>query len=174
MSKLDVSALENWLWEAAKNDFNLSPSRYVATDSEEEVLPLEEAVVQLRQAAEERTEADTELERVLNSLALEGGDRTEPRIEIPKDRIVDFCRRHNIRRLSLFGSALREDFRPGSDVDILVEFEPEAEVGFIAFSQMQRELSALLKRTVDLVPREGLKPAIRESVLTSAEELYAS
>ncbi len=97
----------------------------------------------------------------------------EPRIDISQDKLVDFCRRHNIRRLSVFGSAVREDCRPDSDVDILVEFEPEAEVGFIAFSQMQRELSALLGRSVDLVPRDGLKPAIRESVVASARDLYA-
>jgi predicted nucleotidyltransferase len=97
-----------------------------------------------------------------------------PRIKVSKKKIADFCRRHHIRRLALFGSFLREDFRPDSDVDVLVEFEPEAQVGFIALGRIQRELSALLQRPVDLVPREGLKPKIREAVLSSAEELYAT
>ena len=99
---------------------------------------------------------------------------TDSKIEIPKDRIADFCRRHRIRSLSLFGSVLREDFRSDSDVDVLAEFEPDAQVGFIALSRMQRELSALLRRSVDLVPREGLKPKIREAVLSHTEELYAA
>jgi predicted nucleotidyltransferase len=97
-----------------------------------------------------------------------------PRIKVSKSKIADFCRRHHIRRLAIFGSFLREDFRPDSDVDVLVEFEPEAQVGFIALGRIQRELSALLQRPVDLVPREGLKPKIREAVLSSAEELYAT
>ncbi len=98
----------------------------------------------------------------------------KPKIEIPTDKIADFCRRHHIRRLSIFGSVLREDFRPDSDADMLIEFEPEAQVGFIALSQMQRELSELLQRPVDLVPREGLKPIIREAVLSSSEVVYAA
>ena len=97
-----------------------------------------------------------------------------PKIEIPTGKIADFCRRHHIRRLSIFGSVLREDFRPDSDADVLIEFEPEAQVGFIALSQMQRELSELLQRPVDLVPREGLKPIIREAVLSSSEVVYAA
>ncbi|RLC72408.1 MAG: nucleotidyltransferase [Chloroflexi bacterium] len=98
----------------------------------------------------------------------------KPKIEIPADKIADFCRRHHIRSLSIFGSVLREDFGPDSDADVLVEFEPEAQVGFIALSQMQRELSELLQRPVDLVPKEGLKPKIREAVLSSAEVVYAT
>ena len=96
------------------------------------------------------------------------------KIEIPTDEIADFCRRHRIRSLSLFGSVLREDFRPDSDADVLVEFEPDAQVGFIALSRMQRELAELLQRPVDLVPKEGLKPKIREAVLASAEVVYAA
>ena len=98
----------------------------------------------------------------------------KPKIEIPTDEIADFCRRHRIRSLSLFGSVLREDFRPDSDADVLVEFEPGAQVGFIALSRMQRELAELLQRPVDLVPKEGLKPKIREAVLASAEVVYAA
>ena len=97
-----------------------------------------------------------------------------PRIEVHKEELANFCQRRHIRSLSIFGSVLREDFRPDSDVDVLVEFEPEAQVGFIALSRMQRELSALLQRPVDLVPKTGLKPKIREAILSSVEELYAA
>ena len=99
---------------------------------------------------------------------------TEPQITIPRDEIAAFCRRNQIRRLSIFGSALRQDFRSDSDVDVLVEFEPEAQVGFIALGRMERELAALLGCPVDLVPREGLKPKIREAILSSAEAVYAT
>lgn len=96
------------------------------------------------------------------------------KIEIPKDEIAKFCHRNHIRKLSLFGSVLREDFHPGSDVDVLVEFEQEAQIGFMALGRIRRELSQLLQRQVDLVPREGLKPLIRESVLSNAEVVYAA
>jgi predicted nucleotidyltransferase len=96
------------------------------------------------------------------------------KVDISIDEVAEFCRRHRIQRLAVFGSVLGEDFGPNSDVDVLVDFEPEARVGFIALSQMQRELSAMFDRPVDLVPRAGLKPAIRETVLTSAETLYAT
>ena len=76
--------------------------------------------------------------------------------------------------MEVFGSALRDDFRPDRDVDVLVEFEPDAHVGFLALSRLQRELAALLRRPVDVVPKDGLKPLIRESVLSSAEVLYAA
>ena len=98
----------------------------------------------------------------------------EIRVEFPTDKISGFCQRHRISSLSVFGSILRDDFSPGSDIDILVEFQPGAQVGFLALSRMQRELSELLQRPVDLVPRNGLKPRIREAVLSSAEVVYAA
>ncbi|MBM4045792.1 MAG: nucleotidyltransferase family protein [Planctomycetes bacterium] len=98
---------------------------------------------------------------------------TQPKIEIRSDRIRDFCRRNQIRQLSIFGSILGGDFRPDSDVDVLVEFEPAAQVGFVALSRMRRELSAILQRSVDLVPKDGLKPTIRDAILSSAEVVYA-
>jgi hypothetical protein len=76
--------------------------------------------------------------------------------------------------LALFGSVLRDDFRPDSDVDVLVAFEPAARIGIVTLSQMQRELSELFQRQVDLVPMDGLKPIIRESVLSSAQDVYAA
>ena len=96
------------------------------------------------------------------------------RINISAQELENLCQKHRIRRLAVFGSALRDDFRPDSDVDVLVEFEPEAHVGFMALSRLQRELAALLRRPVDVVPQDGLKPLIRESVLSSAEVLYAA
>ncbi len=96
------------------------------------------------------------------------------RIPIPTDLIADFCRRHRIRHLGLFGSVLREDFRPESDVDVLVEFEPDVEVGLFALMDIQDELAALLGRRVDLVPRQGLKQVIRASVLASEQVVYAA
>lgn len=98
----------------------------------------------------------------------------ESQIAIPQDQIVAFCRRNQIRSFSLFGSVLREDFAPDSDIDVLVEFDPEARIGFMALARMQRELADLLGRQVDLVPRDGLKPRIRDRVLDSAQVLYAA
>ncbi len=95
------------------------------------------------------------------------------RIPIPQDQIAEFCRRNQIRSLGLFGSVLRADFRPDSDVDVLVEFSPDARVGLMAMGRMQRELAALLHRPVDLVPKDGLKPRIRDAVLASTEVVYA-
>lgn len=98
----------------------------------------------------------------------------EPKLEVPAESIAGFCQRYHVRNLSIFGSALRGDFSADSDVDVLVEFEPEAQVGFIALSRMRRELSDLFQRPVDLVPKNGLKPRIREAVLSSAEVVYAA
>jgi uncharacterized protein len=94
-------------------------------------------------------------------------------IPIPEAKVRDFCRRNQVKSLALFGSVLRADFRPDSDIDILIEFEPDARVGFMALGRMQRELSALLERPVDLVPRDELKPVIRQEVLASTETIYA-
>jgi len=91
---------------------------------------------------------------------------------IPQKEIASFCRRNQIGRLFVFGSVLREDLRADSDIDVLVDFKPEAQVGFMALSRMQRELAALLGRPVDLVPRE-VKPKIRKAVMSGAEVVYA-
>ena len=95
-------------------------------------------------------------------------------IEISPHQLKEFCRRNRIKKLTLFGSALRADFGPESDIDLLVEFEPGAQVGFLALNRMRRELEALLGRPVDLVPQEGLKPLIREHVLSTSEVVYAA
>ena len=98
----------------------------------------------------------------------------QARIHIPREQIADFCRRNRIRWLALFGSVLRDDFKPDSDLDVLVEFEPEARVGLFALGEMQRELSDLLAHPVDLILKNGLKRRIRNSVLASAEVIYAN
>jgi len=94
--------------------------------------------------------------------------------DIPLQTIEAFCRKYQIQRLSLFGSAVREDFGLQSDIDVLVEFQPAARVGFLQLSRMQRELTEIFHRTVDLVPRSGLKPTIREHILKEEVVLYAA
>ncbi len=96
-----------------------------------------------------------------------------PRLNIDREQIAEFCRRHHIRRLALFGSVLRDDFGPASDVDVLVEFEPEHAPGF-AFFAMQEELSRLLGRTVDLNTSGFLSRYFRQSVQNQAEPLYVA
>ena len=95
-------------------------------------------------------------------------------IEIPRDRIILFCRQFQVQRLALFGSVLRDDFRPDSDIDILVKFASNAQVSFFTLGRMKRELTIIFQRDIDLVPEDGLKPAIKEDVLSSAREVYAS
>ncbi len=91
----------------------------------------------------------------------------------PEGALADFCRRNSVCELSLFGSVARGEDRPGSDVDVLVEFSPDARVGFLMLGRMSRELAELAGRKVDLVPKSGLKPMIREQVLDEAEVLFA-
>jgi predicted nucleotidyltransferase len=92
----------------------------------------------------------------------------------PLEKLADFCRQYQVRELALFGSTLRQEHRPDSDVDLLVSFEPAARITFLTLARMQRELEALLERKVDLVPKEGLKPGIRDHVLATARVLYAA
>jgi len=99
---------------------------------------------------------------------------TKPRIPIQKNEIAAFCRRNQITQLALFGSVLSERFEPDSDVDVLVTFAPDVKIGFLAFGRIQRELSELLQRPVDLVPQDGLKPMLRQSILDTSEVVYAT
>ena len=94
-------------------------------------------------------------------------------IEIDKQRVAVFCRRNRIRRLALFGSVLRADFAPDSDVDVLVEFE-EGHVPGLAFFAMERELSEILGRKVDLNTPRFLSRHFRDAVLAEAEDQYAA
>ena len=95
------------------------------------------------------------------------------KLEIPGQQLAEFCRRNRIRKLSLFGSVLRDDFGPDSDVDVLVEFEPDAAVG-LSFFQMQEELGELLGHKVDLNTRGFLSKYFRDEVEAEAEEAYVA
>ncbi len=94
------------------------------------------------------------------------------RIDIPKSRIESFCRGSRIRRLALFGSVLRDDFTSTSDVDVLVEFEPDAAVGLIALAGMEIELSRILGRRVEMHTAKSVNPLFRDEVLAAAEVQY--
>jgi hypothetical protein len=94
------------------------------------------------------------------------------RIPIPQDQIAAICRQYHVRKLALFGSVLRADFRPDSDVDILVEFEPDHTPGFFGLARMERELALIIGRTVDLRTAEDLSRYFRQAVLEKAEVQY--
>jgi hypothetical protein len=96
-----------------------------------------------------------------------------PRLPLDRTVVSEFCGRHRIRRLSLFGSVLHGDDRPDSDLDLLVEFEEGARVGFIGLATMQIELSRLLGRNVDLRTPSELSRYFRDRVLAEAEVQYA-
>ncbi len=95
----------------------------------------------------------------------------EARIAIPYDRIAELCQRYRIRKLALFGSVLRDDFRPDSDVDVLVEFEPDAVIGWKIVT-IEEELSGLLGRGVDLKMAGDLSRHFRQKVVRSAQIIY--
>jgi predicted nucleotidyltransferase len=88
--------------------------------------------------------------------------------------LTELCRRYHVRELSVFGSAARGDMRPSSDIDLLVEFLPDAEVDLVDHAGLMLDLARLLGRKVDLVSKNGLKPLIRASVLEEARLLYAA
>lgn len=98
---------------------------------------------------------------------------TRARISVPQEQIAEFCQRNHIRRLALFGSVLRDDFRPDSDVDVLVEFEPGRTPG-LTFFDMEAELSAMLRRRVELSTPGFLSRYIRSDVLAQAEVQYVA
>ena len=93
-------------------------------------------------------------------------------IRVDREKIAEFCRRHHIRRLSLFGSVLRDDFQPDSDIDVLVTFEPGQVIG-LRIVEIEDELTRLLGSRVDLVSEKYLNRRIRDQVLSAAEVQYA-
>jgi len=99
-------------------------------------------------------------------------------IELPAEKVVEFCRRWRITEFALFGSVLRDDFTPDSDVDVLVTFGPDAEWSLFHHVEMQDELKRLLGRSVDLVSRRGLERSRnyirRKAILNSAEVVYVA
>lgn len=97
------------------------------------------------------------------------------RVPIPYDKIAEFCRRWQITEFALFGSVLREDFQPESDIDVLVTFSPEAHLSLFDFVHAQLELQDLLQRPVDLVEKEMLvNPFRRHAILDSARVIYVA
>ena len=94
-------------------------------------------------------------------------------IQMPLEKIEAFCRSHNVRRLALFGSILRDDFRPDSDIDVLVEFQPGVRMG-LAFIRLQDELAEILGHKVDLNTPGGISRYFRREVLEEAETLYVA
>jgi predicted nucleotidyltransferase len=97
---------------------------------------------------------------------------TTVKISLPKDRLAEFCRRHGIRRLSLFGSVLRDDFCDESDVDILVEFHEGVQIGLIGLAGLELELTQMIGRRVDLNTKGFLSRYFRDAVLAEAEVMY--
>lgn len=95
-------------------------------------------------------------------------------IEVEEKKLAEICRRYCVRELSVFGSAARREMRPDSDIDLLVEFLPEAEIGLLEHAGLMLELSELLGRRVDLVSKRGLKPRIRDSIIREARQIYAA
>lgn len=97
----------------------------------------------------------------------------EQRLNVSQGQIVGFCRKHRICRLALFGSVLRDDFGPDSDVDVLVEFEPGATPGWEFFG-MQREFAEIFGRRVDMSTFNGIKQSLIRNILDSAEDIYVA
>jgi len=95
-------------------------------------------------------------------------------IELPSDRISEICKRYGVRELAVFGSAARGDLRPESDVDILVDFEPDAHIGLIKFVSLSEELEQIVGRKVDLVTKTGLKRRVRSEILGEAQLVYSA
>lgn len=96
------------------------------------------------------------------------------RLEVDSTVLAEFCRRHGIRRLALFGSVLRGVDRPDSDIDLLVEFNPDRRIGLIGLAGIERELSGIIGRKVDLRTPFDLSPRFREEVLRTASVQYAA
>ncbi len=94
------------------------------------------------------------------------------RIVVPHERLAEFCRQRHIRWLALFRSVLRDDFRPGSDIDVLIEFEPGQRYTYFTLARIESELSSLLGRQVDLHMSKSLHPFLRDKVMSQAEAVY--
>jgi len=93
---------------------------------------------------------------------------------LPLGEIAELCRRYRVRELAVFGSAARGEMRADSDIDLLVDFQPDAPGGLLEYAGLMLDLSELLHRQVDLVEREGLKPLLRKTVLSEARTIYAA
>ena len=97
------------------------------------------------------------------------------KFRIPRKKIAEFCKRWSINEFALFGSVLRADFRPDSDVDVLVSIDPKAKIGLFEIAEMGIELEDMFKRPVDLVEKEGLRnPYRRSEIINTAKVIYAA
>ncbi len=97
-----------------------------------------------------------------------------PRVTLDQKKLAALCRRYHVRKLSLFGSVLTERFGPESDVDVLVEFEPEQGLGYLGLAHMQRELSEIIGRKVDLRTPLELSRYFRDEVIANAQVQYSA
>lgn len=95
-------------------------------------------------------------------------------VHVDETKLGELCQRYHVRELSVFGSAGRNEMRPESDIDLLVEFLPDANIGLIEHAGLMLDLERLLGRKVDLVSKNGLKPRIRSSILADARLVYAA
>ncbi len=95
-------------------------------------------------------------------------------VQIDEAQLARICGRYRVRELSVFGSAAHDSMRPDSDIDLLVDFLPDAEPGLLDHAGLMLDLSELLGRKVDLVSKNGLKPLIRDSVIRESRRLYAA
>ena len=96
-----------------------------------------------------------------------------PQLSIPQADLRAFCRAHAVRELSIFGSAVRGDFGPDSDVDVLIDLAPEARIGLIALQRMRDELARIFGRPVDLLTNIGINHNIRDEILRDAQVIHA-
>ena len=99
-------------------------------------------------------------------------------IQLPLEKIVALCHKWQVTELALFGSVLRDDFRPDSDIDVMVQFHPDAHPTFSTLDQMETELQAIFQRDVDLITRQGIESSRnylrRHEILSSAQVIYAT
>lgn len=102
----------------------------------------------------------------------------QARMGVSPDEIAAFCKRRQVTELALFGSVLRDDFGPDSDIDVLVKFSPDTKLTFLALDQMEEELSGILGRSVDLIEKVAIGKSPnwirRENILGSAKTIYAA
>ncbi len=99
-------------------------------------------------------------------------------IELPMEKIAEFCDRWQVTEFALFGSVLRDNFRPDSDIDVMVQFHPEAHLTFSSLDQMEAELKTIFHRDIDLITRQGIETSRnylrRQAILSSAQVVYAT
>ena len=95
-------------------------------------------------------------------------------VQVDQNKLVELCRRYGVRELSLFGSAVRGEMRPGSDIDVMVEFDPSERIGLLKFESLNEDLEALVGCKIDLVTKRGLKAWIRPHVLKEARVVYSA